>query len=531
MDDIVITDLSNRVLEELRRSHLSDKTIWEYKRCGIRPILFFFQENGWAAYSAEAVKDLVMREWEKVKAGLLPRYRWSILRRVSVYLEQMSMDGILHRECLPKWEVEIGINPLWQAADTSPERADRIETVIQLTRDEVWKLDLGEKAKTNYLFSGFGIILKYFSDQGQTEYSQETLDTCVRDVRTRFLKGEVGRSSFQCVRKTANWIQEYRNTGAITHCRLTNAAFTYTNPEYEELLREYKEYMDSAGYLKETTRKVRVLEVRRFFRDLEELGHTDYASLCLSDVNECIAKIVKETECSIFMELIAMRSFASFISERHPELPDITPALNCTPVRHRRVYEGYTDEEAQKILNAIDRQCAQGKRDYAMIMIAYSTGMRGIDIVGLRFSSIDWNKREFHIVQEKTGKPLALPFDTVVGNAIADYILNARPKCDSEYVFIRTVRPYKKLSGMWQIVNVYARAALGETGKMNGPHSFRRGMGQRLIEAGISGSVVCDVMGHTSEKSLLQYTSASMESLRQCCRTLSEIPVEQEALV
>ena len=107
-----------------------------------------------------------------------------------------------------------------------------------------------------------------------------------------------------------------------------------------------------------------------------------------------------------------------------------------------------------------------------MMMVAYSTGMRGIDIVTLKFDSIDWDKCELRIVQEKTGKPLALPFDTVTGNAIADYILNARPECDSDYVFLRLMRPYTRLSSMWTLVAHYARSALGETGKMNGPTHF-----------------------------------------------------------
>ena len=401
----------------------------------------------------------------------------------------------------------------------NPEKVNDIETVIRLTRDQVQDLDLGSKAKSNYLYCGFGAILKCFAEKGESMYSQETLDACVKEAQEKFKNGEMGRSAFQNIRKTALWIKEYRNTGMITHHRLSNVEFAYTNPEYEKLLQEYREYMESESCLKEKSRNEYFLAVRRFFRNLEELGCYEYQKLGLADITECISKIARETRCAIFSTLNAMRS------------PDITPALNCVPAKHRRVYEGYTDEEAQKILNSIDRESVQGKRDYAMIMIANDTGLRGIDILSLKFSSIDWDKRELRIVQEKTGKPLALPFDTLTGNAIADYILNARPECDSEYVFIRLSRPYTRLRSMWTIVAHYAHSALGETNKMNGPHAFRRGMGRRLIEAGIPTSTVCDIMGHTSTMSILQYTSASVESLRQCCRTLEEIPVEQEGLL
>ena len=99
---------------------------------------------------------------------------------------------------------------------------------------------------------------------------------------------------------------------------------------------------------------------------------------------------------------------------------------------------GYSDEDAQKILAVIDRESIKGKRDFAMVMLAYSTGLRSCDILNLKFENIDWRTHEIRLIQEKTNVPLALPLDAATGNAIAEYILNGRPECDSEYVFIRT---------------------------------------------------------------------------------------------
>ena len=529
MGEIVITDLSNRVLEGMRKRELTEKSVSEFERYGVRPILSHFQENGWAVYSKEAVERLVWRERARVESNLLPKYQWGHLRRAAVFFDAVANGNRIEETRLRAWEAEH--NVLFQPANFSPEKADEIETLALLTRDEVEKLDLGEKAALNYLYCGFGVILKYFEEKGEAAYSQETLDACVEEAREKFKNGEMGRSAFQNIRKTVLWIEEYRSTGEISHRRLPNVSFTYVNSAYETLLREYREYARRVGYLKEDTIKEYAWSARRFFRKLEARGHFEYSKLQLGDVVACIGEIAKETPCAVFSELNGLRSFARFMADKHPELPDITPALTCVPLKRRRVYEGYTEEESRKILNSIERESVKGKRNYAMIMVAYSTGLRGIDIVNLKFESIDWRRREFRIVQEKTGKALALPFDTATGNAIADYILNARPDCESDYVFVRLLRPYTKLSGMWEIVTDYARAALGKSKKMNGPHGFRRGMGRRLTEAGVPASMVCDVMGHSSTKAILQYTSASVESLRQCSGTLEDIPVGQEALL
>lgn len=107
-----------------------------------------------------------------------------------------------------------------------------------------------------------------------------------------------------------------------------------------------------------------------------------------------------------------MRSFARFMAEKHPELPDISPALVFSAAKRRRVYVGYTHEDAQKIFSAINRSSTMGMRDYAMIMLAYTTGLRGCDIVNLKFDSIDWDACELRLVQEKTNIPVSLPLDT-----------------------------------------------------------------------------------------------------------------------
>ena len=149
-------------------------------------------------------------------------------------------------------------------------------------------------------------------------------------------------------------------------------------------------------------------------------------------------------------------------------------------------------------------------RSALMIMLAYTTGLRGCDIVNLKFDSIDWDACELRLVQEKTNIPVSLPLDTKTGNAIADYILHARPKCKSEYIFLRVLRPYTKIGSMWTVIAKYAHIALGKDRKMNGPHAFRRGMGRQLLEANIPAPLICDILGHSS--------SVSLEKVRNCSR-------------
>lgn len=529
LDKMMIAALSSQVLNSMRTRKLKEKSITEFNRYGIRRIMAYFEKNEWVFYSRDAVWDFVLQERARMESGQLPAYQWAHTRRAAVYLEQMAEHGATQEVPLPKWEAEH--NRLFKPVVQGEPPAQDMETLICQVRDAMIELELSKKAKQNYLYCGLGAVLKYFDSQGMTTYSRDLLDAFLADAQRKYLSGELKRAAWQNVRKSVLWIAEYQETGIISHCRLTDTLFEYASSDYERLIREYDSYIRADGYLKENTCYAYTTAVREFFRRMGSLGPDKYSQLTLLHVTNCISKTAEQVPLGIFNILTALRSFVRFIAEVHPELPDLSAAMICSPAKRRRVYVGYSDEEAQKILNEIDTSSAQGKRNYAMVMLAYGTGLRGCDIVNLKFENIDWQASEIRLTQEKTNIPLALPLDVTTGNAIAEYILHGRPACDSEYIFVRLYRPYTKLCSLWGVVAGYAHAALGESRKMNGPHAFRRGMGRRLLEAGVPSPMICDVLGHASADSLRQYTASSLECLKQCARTMEDILVMQEELL
>ena len=529
MNKIEITVLSARVLDALSVRGLKAKTVREFERYGTRRIVQHCLDNGQTIYFKETVQDFVWQERARMESGALPHYQWVLTRRAAVYLDQMAKHRKIQGEPLRSWEAEH--NPLFQNAPSSPSDSMRVIDIIYKTRDAVMQLELSEKTKTNYIYCGFGPILNFFTSRGEEFYSPETLALFVKTAKENYANRTIPKASFQTMRKAARWIEECLSTGRVSQRKLRKYNFACAPPEFENLLSQYQLYMDNENYLKEGSRQFYLSSVRTFFRTIATLGIYRYAEITLPDVTRCLAKISETFPLGIFNLTGSMRSFARFMAEKHPELPDISPALVFSAAKRRRVYVGYTHEDAQKIFSAINRSSTMGMRDYAMIMLAYTTGLRGCDIVNLKFNSIDWDACELRLVQEKTNIPVSLPLDTTTGNAIADYILNARPKCDSEYVFLRTQRPYTKLRSMWTVIAKYARIALGKSRRMNGPHAFRRGMGRQLLEADIPAPLICDILGHTSSMSLRQYTASSLEKLKVCAGTISTIPIAQEALL
>ena len=529
MNKIGITFLSACVLDALSVRGLKAKTVQEFERYGTRRIVKHCLDKGKILYSKATVQDFVWQERARMESGALPHYQWVLTRRAAVYLDQMAECGKIQDKPIRSWEAEH--NPLFQNAPSSPSDSMRVIDVIYRTRDAVMQLELSDKTKSNYVYCGFGPILNFFASRGEEFYSPETLALFVKETKENYANGTIPKASFQTMRKAARWIEEYLSTGRVSQRKLRKYNFACAPPEFENLLSQYQLYMDNENYLKEGSRQFYLSSVRTFFRTIATLGIYRYAEITLPDVTRCLAKISETFPCGIFNLTGNMRSFARFMTETHPELPDISPALVFSAAKRRCVYVGYSHEDARKIFSSINRSSTIGMRDYAMIMLAYTTGLRGCDIVNLKFDSIDWDTCELRLVQEKTNLPISLPLDTKTGNAIANYILHARPKCKSEYIFLRVLRPYTKIGSMWTVIAKYAHIALGKDRKMNGPHAFRRGMGRQLLEANIPAPLICDILGHSSSVSLRQYTASSLEKLKVCAGTISAIPIEQEALL
>jgi len=70
------------------------------------------------------------------------------------------------------------------------------------------------------------------------------------------------------------------------------------------------------------------------------------------------------------------------------------------------------------------------------MMLGVVLGFRACDVVNLRLTNIDWVNGEIKILQAKTSETVVLPLTKDVGEALMDYILNARPNTKASQILI-----------------------------------------------------------------------------------------------
>lgn len=158
-----------------------------------------------------------------------------------------------------------------------------------------------------------------------------------------------------------------------------------------------------------------------------------------------------------------------------------------------------------------------GRRDYAILMLLSTYGLRAGEITALRLSDIDWRHERLCIRHAKTGASSELPLLRGPANALLDYLQHGRPATRFREVFLRTLAPYRPLCGRGALHRMLRRRlkAVGVvlSGK-RGVHVLRHSRAVSLLRGGVPVKVIGDVLGHRSERSTAAYLKLATEDLR-----------------
>ena len=155
----------------------------------------------------------------------------------------------------------------------------------------------------------------------------------------------------------------------------------------------------------------------------------------------------------------------------------------------------YSPDEVNSVLSVIDRSSEIGARDYAIILLALGTGLRGCDIASLR------------------------------KDEIADYILKFRPESVGPYVFLTTDRPPRMLNrcALYKRLEKYKSLAGVAPRQRQGFHSLRRAFATGLSASGVDISTISSLMGHRGideDRPYLSYNDGQMAFVAMGCSSV-----------
>ena len=213
---------------------------------------------------------------------------------------------------------------------------------------------------------------------------------------------------------------------------------------------------------------------------------------------------------AIFRVLFCMgrMSTSLYASIRIPcRLPRKSPAL-------------WAKEDALRLMASIDRSQSPGRRDYAILLLAYHLGIRAGDIRTLRLDSLLWEEEIIDFIQKKTGRRIRLPLLPEVGSAIIDYLRHERPTSDAPEVFLRhraPITPFNFMRNFNEMLILRGLNAGIPRERIIGFHGFRRALATRLLKANHPLPTIAACLGHIDVNTTRRYLANSTDMLREVC--------------
>ncbi|HET7414268.1 MAG TPA: tyrosine-type recombinase/integrase [Arthrobacter sp.] len=345
----------------------------------------------------------------------------------------------------------------------------------------------------------------------------------------RLRRGEIGSSFRSTLEKSAGMMLEFQQTGSVAWRRrrppvgLSASATVVLGGFTESAQRE----------LAPRSAHLAFGEVRQF------LGYLDRAdrqvgAVTIDDIRGFLVEARPRHTSGMGNTVWAIKLLFRFLNRHGLAELNVDELLAHVGPRRTRALPPFTPEETGRIVAAIDTASPRGKRDYAIVRLALSTGLRCGDIVSLRLDQIDWRRDEIRLVQHKTSTPVTLPLSAEAGNAIADWLLHGRPTCAAPEVFVRLYAPFTSLTGPTGAL-IMGRW-LGKAGVRHQAydgktfHALRRTTGTRLVESGAHLALTAQVLGHASVDSSRRYIALADDSLRNCCLPLDGFASAKEGL-
>ena len=215
-----------------------------------------------------------------------------------------------------------------------------------------------------------------------------------------------------------------------------------------------------------------------------------------------------------------LRNLLGYMSQEELCNKDLAQMFPVISIHTKNSYPSYfTPECITKLLQSVDTETVYGKRDYLILLLATTLGMRCIDICRLTLDDINWKRKTISFVQSKTGEYVSLSISDELLMALADYIKNARPVCDYKEILISSRAPVKPFNhrNFYEMLQKYFKLA-GITFKedqKHGLHSMRSSLASNMLRSEIPIPVISNVLGHRYTDTTGIYIKIDLEGLRK----------------
>ena len=282
------------------------------------------------------------------------------------------------------------------------------------------------------------------------------------------------------------------------------------------LLASFSEYLSKVRGLEPRSRDGSLLGARRFLQWFrirhpgQDLGTLTAQHVIAAVEHQLSLSAASSTRTAATSHIRTFLRFLHWGDHHHRDLAPVVPRTPHWRLAHLPPRLSWT--EVRRTLDAIGRATPIDVRDRAVLLLLATTGIRNGELRALRLQDIDWRAGEVFIRHTKGKRDRVAPLLEETGA----YILRARPKADSAYLFLSfyaPVGPLKQAAAVSRIVRKRLRCSGIELGRVAGAHLLRHSLATELVEQRRPINEIADLLGHRSINTTALYVKVATSQL------------------
>jgi site-specific recombinase XerD len=245
-----------------------------------------------------------------------------------------------------------------------------------------------------------------------------------------------------------------------------------------------------------------------------------------SSVRQSLLRTVKELSCSYAKTyVIALRAFLRFLAAHGRCRSHLDRAVPIVPEWKLSALPRYLETaDVERVIASCDLSKPCGIRDRAILLLLARLGLRAGDITAMRLDDLDWHAGTIR-VRGKGRTEVRLPLPQDAGEAVIEYLTKARPRVDTNRVFLcvnAPVRPFATSAAVSDIVRFALQRAGIQNPPSRGAHVLRHSAATAMLRAGASLDLVAAVLRHKSPDMTAYYAKVHVELLREIAQPWPE---------
>lgn len=310
-----------------------------------------------------------------------------------------------------------------------------------------------------------------------------------------------------------------------------------------QILRNFLAYHETIKGQSPRTIAEYYLDLRMFLRFLELMReelpvHTDLETISIKDIDVAFLRNVTTSDVYDFLaylandraipasggmaetgvsattrsrKLSAIKSFYKYLTVRTKLLEESPVADMEYPKLRRSLPKYLTLEQSEALLRAVQGQNA--KRDYAILLLFLSCGIRRSELVGLNLSDVYEDRIR---VVGKGNKERFVYFGTVCRKAIDEYMVERNKKeglSDPRALFISRDSNRISVTAVHRLVKKHLLAAGLDADQLSA-HKLRHTAATMMLSGGVDVKTLQEVLGHENLNTTQIYTHIENTELK-----------------